>query len=249
MTDRGLTLRPKGAEALLHRKGEPRPMLNRQGDSRRCLTRRMEGSHATEGSQRLCCTGRESLVRRRVRSETQTTDGGSRGSAAPEGEPRPMLNKQIDATDGGTLAVSEGSRGSAAPEGRDPLAAEYKARFGASDGGLPQCPKGACDSAAPGVRAPSATERAVQLKRQTEGSHCDRMEPRPCCTGMESCLMLNKQKDATDGGTLTASEGSCGSAAPEGRVPLAAEYEAQFDASNGGLPRNRRGPATLLHRE
>ncbi len=94
MTDGGLTLRPKGAEALLHQKGEPCPMLNRQGDSRRglthrmegesllqlktrCgLTHRMEGSHATEGSQRLCCTGRESLVRRRARSATQTTDGG-----------------------------------------------------------------------------------------------------------------------------------------------------------------------------
>ncbi len=65
-----------GAEALLHQKGEPRPTLNRQGDSRRGLMHRMEGSHATEGSQRLCCTGRKNLVRRRVRSITQTTDGG-----------------------------------------------------------------------------------------------------------------------------------------------------------------------------
>ncbi len=36
-------------------------------------------------------------------------------------------------------------------------------------------------------------------------------------------------------GTLAASEGSCGSAALEGRVPLAAEYEARFDVSDGVL--------------
>ncbi len=58
-TNVGLTrCDPKGAEALLHQKGEPRPTLNRQGYSRRGLTHRMEGSHATEGSQRLCCTER-----------------------------------------------------------------------------------------------------------------------------------------------------------------------------------------------
>ncbi len=34
---------------------------------------------------------------------------GSRGSAAPEGEPSPMLRKQRDVTDGGTLTASEGS--------------------------------------------------------------------------------------------------------------------------------------------
>ncbi len=114
MTDGGLTLRPKGAEALPHQKGEPRPTLNRQGYSRRGLTHRMEGSHATEGSQRLCCTGRKSLVRRRVRSSNDRRRAdpateGSRGSAAPEGEPRPMLKMQRDATDGGTLTASEGS--------------------------------------------------------------------------------------------------------------------------------------------
>ncbi len=54
--------------------------------------------------------------------------GGSCGSAAPEGEPRPTLKKQGDATDGGTLTASEGSCGSAAPEGRVPLAAGYEVR-------------------------------------------------------------------------------------------------------------------------
>ncbi len=52
---------------------------------------------------------------------TLTASEGSRGSAAPEGEPRPMLKKLKDVTDGGTLTASEGSCGSAAPEGRVPL--------------------------------------------------------------------------------------------------------------------------------
>ncbi len=108
----GLSLRPKGAAALLHRRGESPLRLN----ARRGLTHRMEGSHATEGSQRLCCTGSGSPVRHRARSATQndrrrrhTATEGSRGSAAPEGEPRPTLNEQRDATDGGTLTASEGS--------------------------------------------------------------------------------------------------------------------------------------------
>ncbi len=71
--------------------------------------------------------------RRRAHPATE----GSHGSAAPEGEPRPMLKKQRDATDGGTLTASEGSCGSAAPEGRVPLAAANEARFDVSDGGLP----------------------------------------------------------------------------------------------------------------
>ncbi len=53
--------------------------------------------------------------------------------------------------------------------------------------------------------------------------------------------MLKKQRDVTDGGTLTASEESSGSAAPEGRVPFFAEYEAQFNASDGGLSQRPKG--------
>ncbi len=63
-----------------------------------------------------------------------------------------MLNRQRDATDGGTLTASEGSCGSAAPEGRVPLAC--KARFDASEEGLPLQPKGACGCAAPEGRVP-----------------------------------------------------------------------------------------------
>ncbi len=68
---------------------------------------------------------------------------------------------RFEATDGGTLTVSEGSCGSAAPEGRVPLAAEYEAWFDASDGGLSLRPKGACGSAAPGGRVSSAAEFAA----------------------------------------------------------------------------------------
>ncbi len=49
---------------------------------------------ATEGSQRLCCAGSGGPVRHRARSATRndgrrrhTATEGSRGSAAPEGEP------------------------------------------------------------------------------------------------------------------------------------------------------------------
>ncbi len=50
---------------------------------------------------------------------------GSRGSAAPEGEPRLMLNKQGNATDGGLSQRPKGARDSAAPGVRSPSAAEY----------------------------------------------------------------------------------------------------------------------------
>ncbi len=101
----------------------------------------------TEGSLQLCCTGRESLVRRRVRSITPMTDGGltlrPKGAEAlphQKGEPHPTLNRQ-----------------------------GYSRRgFDASEEGLPLQPKGASGSAAPGVRAPSATERAAQLE-MTDG--------------------------------------------------------------------------------
>ncbi len=62
--------------------------------------------------------------------------------------------------------------------------------------------------------------------------------------------MLRKQRDVTDGGTLTASEGSCGSAAPEGRVPLFSLMQGAVLARwKKGSRYNRREPAALLHRE
>ena len=56
--------------------------------------------------------------------------------------------------------------------------------------------------------------------------------------------MLRRQRDATVGGTPAASEGSCGSAAPEGGVPHCGFMEARFFASEGS-PSLRRGFATL----
>ncbi len=118
-------MQPKGASGSAAPEGEPRPMLKMQGDA-------TDGGTltASEGSQRFCCTGSGSPVRHRARSATRndrrrrhTATEGSRGSAAPEGEPRPTLNKQRDATDGGNLTASEGSCGSAAPERRVPLKA------------------------------------------------------------------------------------------------------------------------------
>ncbi len=103
-------------------------------------------------------TQRNSNDRRRAHPATE----GSRGSAAPEGEPRPMLKMQRDATDGGTLTASEGSLRLYCTGRESPLfSAEYEAQFNASDGGLSQRPKGARDSAAPGVRAPPAAEYAA----------------------------------------------------------------------------------------
>ncbi len=52
----GLSLRPKGAAALLHRKRESLLQLNMW----RSLKRQMEGSHCDRRELWLCCTGRES---------------------------------------------------------------------------------------------------------------------------------------------------------------------------------------------
>ncbi len=100
-TDGGLTRRPKGAVGLLHQEGEPRPTLNRQGDSRRgwrigwrAPSNRREPAallHRGGGEPRPPQSMQHSSDDRRRR---HTATEGSRGSAAPEGEPRPMLRKQ-----------------------------------------------------------------------------------------------------------------------------------------------------------
>ncbi len=140
----------------------------------------------TEGSQRLCCTGGESPVRRRARSATRndrrrrhTATEGSRGSAAPEGEPSPMLKKQRGVTDGGTLTASEGSCGSAAPEGRVPL-------FSLMQGAVWRV----------GRRAPVTTEGSQRL----------------CCTGSESPSTAERtaQLEMTDGGVTLRLNGAVG---------------------------------------
>ncbi len=76
-TDGGLTRRPKGAVGLLHQEGEPRPTLNRQGDSRRGWRIGWRApSNRREPAALLHRGGGGSLVRRRVCSIAQTTDGG-----------------------------------------------------------------------------------------------------------------------------------------------------------------------------
>ncbi len=61
--------------------------------------------------------------------------------------------------------------------------------------------------------------------------------------------MLKKQRDATDGGTLTASEGSCGSAAPGVGAPSATERAAQLEMTDGGVTLRPKGAVGLLHRK
>ncbi|RXN20092.1 hypothetical protein ROHU_007151 [Labeo rohita] len=55
----GPPLRPKGATALLHREGEPRPPPSTQCNFRR----QTEGSHCDRREPWPCCTGRGSPVR------------------------------------------------------------------------------------------------------------------------------------------------------------------------------------------
>ncbi len=68
---------------------------------------------------------------------------GASGSAAPEGEPRPMLKKQGDATDGGTLTASEGSQRLCCTGRGAPSATERAAQLEMTDGGVTLRPKGA----------------------------------------------------------------------------------------------------------
>ncbi|RXN14129.1 hypothetical protein ROHU_009214 [Labeo rohita] len=90
-------------------------------------------------------------------------------------------------------------------------------------------------------RPPPSTQR--NFRRQMEGSHCDQREP--LHWKGEPGPMLDKPKRfvTSGGGTLTATEGSFGSAAPGKRVPLATMYRAR------GAPLRPKGAVALLHRE
>ncbi len=144
----------------------------------------------TEGSQRLCCTGSGSLVRHRARSATRndrrrrhTATEGSRGSAAPEGEPRPTLNsKEMRLMEGLSLRP-KGAAALLHRRGESPL--RLSARRG-----LTRRKKGShYNRREPAAllhrewepRPPPSTQR--NSKWQTEASHCDRREPWVCCTG------------------------------------------------------------------
>ncbi len=182
----------------------------------------------TEGSQRLCCTGSGSPVRHRARSATRndrrrrhTATEVSRGSAAPEGEPCPTLNKQRDATDGGTLTASEGSLRLCCTGGESPPCGLMQGAVWRIGWRAPMQPKGASGSAAPGVGAPSATEHAAQL-RMTDGGVT--LRPKGPVgllhrKGSPVRRWMSKETRLMEGLSLCP-KGACGSAAPEGRVPL-----------------------------
>ncbi len=161
-----------------------------------------------------------------------------------------MLNKQRDATDGGTLTASEGSCGSAAPEGRVPLAAEYKAQFDASEEGLPLQPKGASGSAAPGVRAPSATERAAQLE-MTDGGVT--LRPKGAVgllhrKGSPVRRRISKETRLMEGLSLRP-KGAAALLHRKGESPLRLNMRRVLMPRMEGSHSVRRGPTTLLHRE
>ncbi len=156
----------------------------------------MEGSHATEGSQRLCCTERGApsdaenarrcdwwrdshCVRRELR--LCCTGGESPPCGLMQGAVWRVGRRAPITTEGSQRLCCTGSESPVRHRARSATRNDRRRRHTATEG--------------------------------SRGSAAPEGEPRPT---------LNKQRDATDGGTLTASEGSCGSAAPEGRVPLAA---------------------------
>ncbi len=167
----------------------------------------------TEGSLQLCCTGGESLVRRRVRSVTPTTDGGL--THCDRKEPRLCFTRRESPV---RHWIGKEIRG-----------AVWRIRCRA-----PMQPKGASGSAAPGGSESLVRCRVRSIAQTTEGGLTRRVKgavglqhrkgsPVRCWISKETRLME---------GLSLRPKGACGSAAPEGRVPLAAEYEAPSDKSS-----------------
>ncbi len=106
MTGGGTLTASEGSLRLCCTGGESPPF---QFDARRGLARRKKGFPLQpKGASGSAAPGVGAPSATKVRSATRndgrrrnTATGGSRGSAAPEGEPRPMLKKQRGATDGG----------------------------------------------------------------------------------------------------------------------------------------------------
>ncbi len=238
MDRRGLTLRLKGAEALPHQKGEPRPTLIGKDIWGAVWRSDGRGSHAPKGA---CCSaapgGRASSAAR-VCSVTQTTDDGSPCERKEpvcllhrKGADRTQLrNSKTDAT------VGWGSP-STPPEGRPVWSAAHRKgrpcrwlmlnkQRDATDGGnshfvLRELAALHARGESPpcgwiwgvvwclGWRAPTASEGGQRL----------------CCTGSESPVR-HRVRSATRSDRQrghTATEGSRGPAAPEGRALTDAE--------------------------
>ncbi len=217
-----------GSCGLRRRTGEPYMPLEEEHDGRY----QMRDSRCVRRELRLCCTGRESPVRRRVHSMTPTTDGGltlrpkgAVGMLHRKGSPvRCWKSKETRLMEGLSLRP----KGAAALLHRRGESS-YRARFDTSEEGLPLQPKGASGSAAPGVGAPSATERAAQLE-MTDGGIT--LRPKGAVgllhrKGSPVRCWISKETRLMEGLSLRP-KGACGSSAPEGRVPLAAEYEVRF---------------------
>ncbi len=189
-TDGGLTRRPKGAVGLLHQEGEPRPTLNRQGDSRRGWRIGWRAPSNRREPAALLHRGGESLVRRRVCSIAQTTDGGltrrlegAVGLLHRKGSPVRCWESKETWLMEGLLLRPKGAAALLHRRGESPL--RLNARRG-----LTRRKKGShYNRREPAAllhrewepRPPPSTQR--NSKWQTEASHCDRREPWVCCTG------------------------------------------------------------------
>ncbi len=162
----GLSLRPKGAAALLHRRGESPLRLN----ARRGLTRRKKGSHYNR-REPAALLHREweprppPSTQRNSKWQTEASHcdrrepwvcctGRGAPSDAEEAKRRDWWRDSHCVRRELRLCCTGGES--------PPCGLECKARFDASEEGLPLQPKGASGSAAPGVGAPSATKRAAQ---------------------------------------------------------------------------------------
>ncbi|RXN13830.1 hypothetical protein ROHU_028927 [Labeo rohita] len=99
---------------MLHRKGEPSPMLD---EPKRFGTEWWRDSHCDRRELRLCCTGSESPPCDDVSGvEPPLQPKGAVALLHREGEPRPPLSTQCNSNDRRRAhTATEGRHGSAAP--------------------------------------------------------------------------------------------------------------------------------------
>ncbi len=278
ISNEGLSLRPKGAAALLHRKGESLLQLK----TRRGLTCRMEGS-AAPGVGALSATERA--------AQLEMTDGGvtlrpkgAVGLLHRKGSPvRRWISKETWLMEGLSLRP-KGAAALLHRKGESPLRLNARRGLTRQEEGFPLQPKGASGSAAPGVGAPSATERAAQLEMtdggitlrpkgavgllHRKGSPVRRwisketwlmeglsLRPKGAAALLhrrgESPLRLNARRGLTrqEEGFPLQPKGASGSAAPGVGAPSATERAAQLEMTDGGITLRPKGAVGLLHRK
>ncbi len=173
----------EGSWALLHRTGGSLLQLERGA-----VWRVGWGALAKPGgSLQLCCTGRESLVRRWVCSITPTTDGGltrrpkgAVGLLHQEGEPRPTLNRQGDSRRGwriGWRAPSNRREPAALLHRKGSPVRCWKCKEMRLMEGLSLRPKGAAALLHRRGESPLRLNARRGLTRRKKGSHYNRREP------------------------------------------------------------------------